>query len=149
MVYTVLLTAFQGANCQDTQTIMIPVHVCDCNDPEALNYNPNADINVPSACTYPYPEIEAPNVITPDGDGTNDMFELNYLNVATVELFVFNRWGSLMYSGSSTDLSVSEPKWDGKDGNTEASEGVYTYKYKATGVTGGTVEGHGFFHLIR
>lgn len=149
MVYTVLLTAFQGANCQDTQTIMIPVHVCDCNDPEALNYNPNANINVLSSCTYPYPEVEAPNVITPDGDGINDFFELNYVNVVSIELFIFNRWGSLLYSGSSNDVLVSAPKWNGKDGDTEAKEGVYTYTFRAKGVSGGEVEGHGFFHLIR
>ena len=100
-------------------------------------------------CTYPYPEVEAPNIITPDGDGINDFFELDYVNVVSIELFVFNRWGSILYSGSSNDVLVSAPKWDGTVGNTEASEGVYTYIYKATGVSGGEVQGHGFFHLIR
>jgi gliding motility-associated-like protein len=147
--YTVLLTASQGANCQDTQSLFIPVYVCDCADAEALNYNPNANVNVASMCTYPYPEVEAPNIITPDGDGINDFFELDYVNVVSIELFVFNRWGSMLYSGSSNDVLVSAPKWDGTVGNTEASEGVYTYTYKATGVSGGEVQGHGFFHLIR
>ena len=147
--YTVLLTASQGANCQDTQSLFIPVNVCDCADAEALNYNPNANVNVASMCTYPYPEVEAPNVITPDGNGINDFFELDYVNVVSIELFVFNRWGSMLYSGSSNDVLVSAPKWDGKDGDTEAKEGVYTFTYKATGVSGGEVQGHGFFHLIR
>ncbi|MFM2037137.1 MAG: hypothetical protein RL432_76 [Bacteroidota bacterium] len=147
--YTVLLTASQGANCQDTQSLFIPVNVCDCADAEALNYNPNANVNVVSMCTYPYPEVVAPNVITPDGDGINDFFELDYVNVVSIELFVFNRWGSMLYSGSSYDVLVSSPKWDGKNGETEAKEGVYTYTFKATGVSGGEVQGHGFFHLIR
>jgi gliding motility-associated-like protein len=147
--YTVLLTASQGANCQDTQSLFIPVNVCDCADAEALNYNPNANVNVVSMCTYPYPEVVAPNVITPDGDGINDFFELDYVNVVSIELFVFNRWGSMLYSGSSNDVLVSSPKWDGKNGETEAKEGVYTYTFKATGVSGGEVQGHGFFHLIR
>lgn len=147
--YTVLLTASQGANCQDTHSLFIPVNVCDCADAEALNYNPNANVNVVSMCTYPYPEVVAPNVITPDGDGINDFFELDYVNVVSIELFVFNRWGSMLYSGSSNDVLVSSPKWDGKNGETEAKEGVYTYTFKATGVSGGEVQGHGFFHLIR
>jgi hypothetical protein len=54
-----------------------------------------------------------------------------------------------MYSGSSNDVLVSAPKWDGKDGDAEAKEGVYTYIYRVTGVSGGEVQGHGFFHLIR
>jgi gliding motility-associated-like protein len=149
MGYTVVLTASQGANCQDTQSLFIPVNVCDCADAEALNFNPNANVNVVSLCIYPYPEIEAPNVITPDGNGANDFFELNYVNVVSIELFVFNRWGSMVYSGSSNDVLVSAPKWDGKDGDKEVKEGVYTYTYRATGVSGGEVQGHGFFHLIR
>ena len=148
-VYTVLLTASQGANCQDTQTLVIPVSVCDCADPEALNYNPSANVNVASMCTYPYPEIVAPNVITPDGDGINDYFELDYVNVVYIEMVIFNRWGVIMYSGNSNDVTVSQPKWDGKEGNVDANEGVYTYTYRATGVSGGEIQGHGFFHLIR
>ena len=147
--YTVTLVVSQGLNCVDSMSITIPVDVCDCTDPEALNYNGAANVNVPSNCIYPYPEVEAPNVITPDGDLTNDEFILQYKNVVAIELVIFNRWGAIMYSGSSTDLTQSQPSWDGTSNGNEASEGVYTYTYKATGVSGGEVSGHGFFHLIR
>ncbi|MCF8269095.1 MAG: choice-of-anchor L domain-containing protein [Crocinitomicaceae bacterium] len=147
--YTVTLVVSQGINCVDSMSITIPVDVCDCADPEALNYNSSANVNVLSNCIYPYPEVEAPNVITPDGDLTNDVFFLQYKNVVTIELIIFNRWGAIMYSGSSSDLTQSQPSWDGKSNGNESSEGVYTYTYKATGVSGGEVSGHGFFHLIR
>jgi gliding motility-associated-like protein len=147
--YTVTLVVSQGISCVDSMSITIPVDVCDCTDPEALNYNGTANVNVSSNCIYPYPEVEAPNVITPDGDLTNDEFFLQYKNVVSIELIIFNRWGAIMYSGSSSDLTQSQPSWDGTSNGNEASEGVYTYTYKATGVSGGQVSGHGFFHLIR
>ncbi len=147
--YEVTLVVSQGVNCLDSMSIIIPVDVCDCADPEALNYNSSANVNVLSACIYPYPEVEAPNVFTPDGDLTNDVFFLQYKNVVAIELIIFNRWGVIMYNGSSTDLSLSQPSWDGTLNGNLVNDGVYTYTYKATGVSGGEVSGHGFFHLIR
>jgi PKD repeat protein len=44
--------------------------------------------------------IQPPNVITPNGDGLNDVLELRPLEPGT-HLQVFNRWGRLVYS--STD----------------------------------------------
>ena len=147
--FTISLVVAQGQNCLDSMSLVIPVDVCDCADPEALNYNASANINVVENCIYPFPELEIPNVITPDGDQTNDVFFLEYKNVVSIELTIFNRWGSVMYFGSSSDLTVSEPSWDGKVNGKDASEGVYTYTYKAIGVSGSEVKGHGFFHLIR
>lgn len=147
--YTVTLVVSQGVNCVDSMSINIPVDVCDCTDPEALNYNGSANVNVPANCIYPYPEVEAPNVITPDGDLTNDQFFLQYKNVVSIELTIFNRWGSIMYSGIWLDLTLAQPSWDGTFNGNEANDGVYTYTYKATGVSGAQVSGHGFFHLIR
>ncbi|MFM7565558.1 MAG: choice-of-anchor L domain-containing protein [Flavobacteriales bacterium] len=147
--FTITLVVSQGQNCIDSTSLLIPVDVCDCADPEALNYNASANVNVVENCTYPFPELEIPNVITPDGDQTNDVFFLEYKNVVSIELTIFNRWGSIMYFGSSNDLSVSEPSWDGKFNGNDASEGVYTYTYKAIGVSGSEIKGHGFFHLIR
>lgn len=147
--YEVTLVVSQGVNCLDSMSIIIPIDVCDCADPEALNYNSSANVNVLSACIYPYPEVEAPNVFTPDGDLTNDVFFLQYKNVVAIELIIFNRWGAIMYNGSSTDLSLSQPSWDGTFNGNLVNDGVYTYTYKATGVSGGEVSGHGFFHLIR
>lgn len=147
--YTVTLLVSQGANCVDSMSITIPVNICDCTDPEALNYNGVANVNVPGNCIYPYPEIEAPNVITPNNDQNNDVFFLEYKNVVSVELFIFNRWGVIMYSGSSSDVTQSAPSWDGKVNGNEANEGVYTYTFKATGISGSEISGHGFFHLYK
>ena len=40
--------------------------------------------------------------------------------------------------------------WDGKSpNNTDAQEGTYFYKYKATGINGDEVSGQGFLQLVR
>ena len=54
-----------------------------------------------------------------------------------------------MYSGSSSDVTQSAPSWDGKVNGNEANEGVYTYTFKATGISGSEISGHGFFHLFK
>jgi len=147
--YVVTLLVSQGLNCQDTMSIQIPVNVCDCIDPEAINYNLNANVSNPSLCIYPNPEVIAPNVITPDGNDINDMFFLQYKNVVSIELVIVNRWGDVMFDGTWYDLTLAQPIWDGKFNSKEANEGVYTYTYSAVGVSGAEISGHGFFHLIR
>ena len=81
-----------------------------------------------------------PNVITPNSDGINDLFEVANLPENT-EVLILNRWGNVVFSSTNY-----QNNWDGKDtmGN-ELVNGVYTYKF--TTETGSI--GHGFVHLIR
>ncbi len=91
-------------------------------------------------------EYLIPNVFTPNNDGNNDSFHLSLLNVADIELIIFNRWGNVM--AEITD--VNHPGWDGRTpSGSEASEGVYFHKYRIKGLNGEEVEGHGFLHLQR
>jgi gliding motility-associated-like protein len=68
-------------------------------------------------------EVQTPNVFTPNGDGTNDVFYLggNYLN--RVMLYVYDRWGQLVYETTNVDKG-----WDGKtiEGK-ECDSGTYFY----------------------
>ena len=81
-----------------------------------------------------------PNVITPNSDGINDLFEVANLPKNT-EVLILNRWGNVVFSSANY-----QNNWGGKDtmGN-ELVNGVYTYKF--------TTElgkvGHGFVHLVR
>jgi gliding motility-associated-like protein len=84
--------------------------------------------------------FEFPNVITPNGDGINDVFEIKNLPENT-EVFILNRWGNVVFSSTSY-----QKNWDGKDSSgKELVEGVYTYKFKTQN---GKI-GHGFVHLVR
>ena len=128
-VYTVMLVA-NFANCSDTTYVLIVV-----NDPPPPPVIPPV---VPV-------DISAPNVFTPNNDGVNDVFLLNMLNIKEVELTILNRWGNLLHSVKGTSAA-----WDGKSIEGQpAMEGVYFYRYTATGMQGEAFEGHGFVHLIR
>lgn len=49
------------------------------------------------------PAIEVYNIITPNGDGENDMFKIELRASPEYDLTVFNRWGEVMYRGGSDD----------------------------------------------
>ncbi|MNE90984.1 hypothetical protein D3C80_1885420 [compost metagenome] len=89
--------------------------------------------------------IEFPNIFTPNGDHNNDFFEFASSNVATLEVTVTNRWGNLMFKSSDVHF-----QWNGTMPNGDpASEGVYFYQYKVTGILGEQLEGQKFVQLIR
>ncbi|MDQ4140245.1 MAG: gliding motility-associated C-terminal domain-containing protein, partial [Bacteroidota bacterium] len=59
-----------------------------------------------------------PNIITPNGDGLNDTFELT-MSCLEVDLKVYNRWGKMVYEQANYQNS-----WDG----TDLPEGTYFYQ---------------------
>jgi gliding motility-associated-like protein len=84
--------------------------------------------------------FEFPNVITPNSDGTNDVFEIQNLPENT-KVLILNRWGNIVFSSDNY-----QNNWDGKDtSGKELVDGVYTYKFSTVFGT----RGHGFLHLIR
>jgi len=142
--YVIQLIVQQGPFCSDTAIIGVVTSVCGCINPAADNYNPNATVDNGS-CIFPDPIITAPNVITPNNDGLNDTFILEWMNLNSLRLVILNRWGNTIYDETSTDLLNMTPSWDG--GN--AIDGVYFYRYEGIGVAGQELDGHGFLHLIR
>jgi gliding motility-associated-like protein len=85
-------------------------------------------------------DFSFPNVITPNSDGINDLFEIENLPENT-EVIILNRWGNVVFSSSNY-----QNNWDGKDNSgNELVDGVYTYKFKTQD---GKI-GHGFVTLIR
>ena len=59
-------------------------------------------------------DLFVPSVITPDGDGKNDYFQINAL-IGNVELIIFNRWGNEEYTNRNY---LND--WDGR--NNEGKE---------------------------
>ena len=91
------------------------------------------------------PIVVVPNVFSPNQDGVNEQFILETENIASLELIILNRWGNVMATIESLDSG-----WDGKTkSGSEATEGVYFYKYNATGINGQELSGHGFLTLVR
>ncbi len=142
--YVIQLIVKQGQNCSDTTTNVVTANICGCTDPEATNYNSIATVD-DGSCILPNPDIQAPNIFTPNGDGANDVFFLTSKNLKSLRLVVVNRWGNTVFDKSAEDVILNNPTWNGE----KAEEGVYFYRYEATGFTGNELIGHGFIHLVR
>ncbi|MEO9256741.1 MAG: gliding motility-associated C-terminal domain-containing protein, partial [Crocinitomicaceae bacterium] len=120
--YAIVLTA-NNLGCLDTAMVIVTV----------LPYGPL--------------EYNLPNVITPNGDGSNDIFHLRLRNAFALNLQIFNRWGNLM----KTITNIEDDKgWNGQtEGGANADEGTYFYIYHITDMNGEMIDGHGFVQLIR
>lgn len=89
-VYCIKLIATNSGNCSDT--------ISDC-------------LTVVS-------DIELPNVFTPNGDGKNDLFVIQNLELGVAPIKIYNRWGKVVFESSGYNND-----WNGKD----VSDGVYYY----------------------
>jgi gliding motility-associated-like protein len=79
--------------------------------------------------------VSVPNVITPNGDGVNDLFVISGLEYHPNSiLYVYNRWGNLVYQNSDY-----QNDWDGGNLN----PGLYYYVLLLTdGSQPDTFQGH-------
>jgi len=86
-------------------------------------------------------EFHLPNIITSNGDGTNDFFILPAPIFTTFDIVILNRWGNVIHQdGAGTGVLL----WNGLTDNGEkVSDGVYFYKLIGTLVSGDKAEKHG------
>ena len=76
-----------------------------------------------------------PNVFTPNGDGYNDEFRITGIRQCEFyNLYVYNRWGQVMFFSGRTPprlappaLDGSKEAWDGTFDDKPAAEGVFYY----------------------
>lgn len=81
-----------------------------------------------SICKTITNEFEAtftiPNVFSPNGDGINDIFDINAKSVEEFNITIYNRWGSKVFESQNVDV-----EWNGTNKNDggECPAGVYYY----------------------
>ena len=114
------------------------------------NYNSlsqeNLDLNILS---HPYilantdrtSDVYVPNTFTPDGEEFNNVFLPVFsdnTSFSEIELFIFNRWGELIFTGLGYNCA-----WDGYYNFSKCQDGVYTWKlnYQKGGIKN-TMIGH-------
>jgi gliding motility-associated-like protein len=118
--YSVILTAKKGT-CIDTAMHLITVEL-------------------PS-------RLEVPNVFTPNGDKSNDVFRLRASNLKEVYIIIFDRWGTKVYEVTSDTGNFA---WDGKNQyGKDCADGTYFYIIKATGRDQQTFDLKGNVSLFR
>jgi gliding motility-associated-like protein len=71
--------------------------------------------------------VYVPNAFTPNEDGLNDIFKPIIEHVHDYELFIFDRWGELVFKTSNT-----EEGWDGSYKQKTCKSDVYVYKITYT-----------------
>jgi PKD repeat protein len=120
--YSVTLTILDALGCQDDYTLT--VNIKD-------------------------PEIWLPNVITANGDGTNDLFTLPFDAFKDFNIVIINRWGNTIHDGRR-DPANPLFMWDGTTDNSgeKVTDGVYFYRLTGEMLGGTLVDKHGFVTVI-
>ncbi len=72
-------------------------------------------------------QVYAPNVFTPNGDGINDTFYLSSAVPGSLRLYIYNRWGNLVFESGYTQLSDSNSGWNGFMKGQVLSTGPYLW----------------------
>jgi gliding motility-associated-like protein len=67
-----------------------------------------------------------PTAFSPNEDGNNDTWEVQFNGVTSYEVLIFNRWGELVFKQDQTS-GTDVVKWDGKFRDKDVSDGVYFY----------------------
>ncbi len=68
-----------------------------------------------------------PNSFSPNADGLNDYFFGSGIGIKKYDLWIFDRWGNMIFHGTELDS-----KWDGKDNNNKNTVLTDTYVWKVT-----------------
>lgn len=72
-------------------------------------------------------DIVIPNVISPNGDGINDLFTIQSSGLKKYDLVIMNRWGLKVFGSTN-----AKDHWDGKINGNPAADGVYFYILNAS-----------------
>ena len=119
-----------------TYTVTMYVNKGSCRDTVVKVIN----VEMPS-------KLEVPNVFTPNGDGSNDLFFLKVANISEISALIFDRWGNKVFESTSSTGNI---EWDGKNlSGKELPAGTYFYTIKATGKDGTEYEKKGNVSIYR
>ena len=116
--YTVLLTTIDDLGCQSEYQIIVNV--------------------------FDDYLVMVPNAFTPGGT-KNQFFKPKLRGIASIEFYIFNTWGELIYESKS----LEDLGWDGTLNGTPTPNGNYVYRGRFVSRSGETVEKAGVFILIR
>ena len=124
----------------------------DCDSDNIPNYQDNSSCDV--VITPIIDPVVIPNTFTPNGDGTNDTFEIpGLVQYPDFKLEIFNRWGNKVYNYSNNG-NASPTWWDGySDGKLTLNESkplpIATYYYIIDFNDGLTAPKQGWVYLNR
>ena len=95
--------------------------------------------------------IMLPTIFTPNNDGINDYFRPSTIGLKKVAMFIYDKWGNLVYEFSSDVSSLNTNwGWDGiEKGKTEPINNDYRYYIIGTTINDKNEEKEGRFLLVK
>jgi gliding motility-associated-like protein len=69
-------------------------------------------------------KLTVPTIFTPNGDGINDDFYVQYNGIKTFQIWIFDRWGAKVYESTDVDF-----RWNGKNSQSNNLEMDGNYGY--------------------
>lgn len=96
-------------------------------------------------CSY---GVEMPNVFTPNGDGSNDLFRpVTLQGVSSISFRIYNRWGQELFQTNQLEAG-----WDGRTpSGRPVPAGTYFWVLETTAIKApdSTTTNHGTVTLLR
>ncbi len=86
-----------------------------------------------------------PNLISPNGDGVNDVWQVYGFDLKDVAVKIFNRWGEKVFDSGGNQFSG----WDGTYKGVMQEPGIFTYFISAEYLNGKRTEKSGTITLVR
>jgi len=74
--------------------------------------------------------VYIPNIFSPNGDGINDLFQIQTADeneVTITRFFIFDRWGNNVYERYDLPIHATDGWWDGTFKRFTANPGVFAY----------------------
>lgn len=90
-------------------------------------------------------KLVMPDAFTPNEDGINDFFGPVYEGLNSLELNIYDTWGSLIYTEDDDNFTG----WNGKINDELAENGNYYYTFSAKTFYGKTITAQGAFVFIK
>ncbi|MFZ6051156.1 choice-of-anchor L domain-containing protein [Halocola ammonii] len=111
-----------------------PIHEFDGLQEYVTELTVTTEIGCVSSTTInidPPVSIYIPNAFSPNGDGINEYFQVESQGVKKFEMYIFNRWGDVVFqTGNPKDRWLGEVN----DGDHYALNNIYTYVITYEGV---------------
>ena len=98
----------------------------------------NIEIDSSLAC------IEMVNTFSPNSDGLNDVWELDFSNYENANLTIFNKWGNVLAEFNQTIIT-----WDATYEGNDLPSGTYYYILKLTESSGNEINQSGPITILR
>jgi gliding motility-associated-like protein len=118
--------------------------------PKTTTYT--VDVTTDNGCTaeksvvvHLITNIVPPNAFSPNGDGNNDVFRIQYeLDISAVHFYVYNRWGQLLFADEGTHQG-----WDGRFNGSPQPTGAYAWVFQYKDREGNRQTLKGIVELVR